>query len=216
MYSEEKWTEFRREVEALSTSEKERKRIADEFALFEERGWEKYVLLLAAVMKASGNRPYFGEGGSACDSCVLDKCRKGNDGGRKLLSDRRGREILFNDALRLTYHIEWPHNDYTDDSVKKLDSILDPIVRTSGLFVTQKLFSYSPVEGCDNLKRRRVEYIVLSDTPLGDEDFALILNERRESTAEEAERLRKYLIIRVTVDWYKGPEGVMRAPRSLS
>ena len=35
-------------------------------------------------------------------------------------------------------------------------------------------------------------------------------NEKRESTEEEAERLIRYLIIKVTVDWYKGPEGVMR------
>ena len=38
----------------------------------------------------------------------------------------------------------------------------------------------------------------------------MLSNEKRESTAEEAERLRRYLIIKVTVDWYKGPEGVMR------
>ena len=37
-----------------------------------------------------------------------------------------------------------------------------------------------------------------------------VSDEKRESTEEEAERLRRYLIIKVTVDWYKGPEGVMR------
>ena len=38
----------------------------------------------------------------------------------------------------------------------------------------------------------------------------MLSDEKRESTAEEAERLRRFPIIKVMVDWYKGPEGVMR------
>ena len=54
-----RWTSFRETVDSLCTTEREKERIEAEFSLFEKRGWEKYILLMAEIMKAMNSRPEF-------------------------------------------------------------------------------------------------------------------------------------------------------------
>ncbi len=199
-----KWQQLKRDIEALPRTTKEKKRIDAEFKLFEERGWEKYILFLCEVMKALKKKGVAGaeNGGSACDSYVLGKLSMERDKELKdLFSNERACQILFNDALRMNWNILWPHDEYTEKSIRELDALLDPLVKKSGLHVAQNIQKVYPQRRGDNGRITVVEHIVLSTASIPDEDMYLILHEKRESSPEEAARLRKYLIIKVTVEW---------------
>ena len=199
-----KWNQFRCEIEALSLTPKEKNRIDAEFTLFEERGWERYILLLSEIMKALKEKGVTGvsKGGSAWDSYVLGKlCIEKSDELKKLLSDEKGRRILFNDALRMNWNVSLLFNEFTLRGIIELDAVLDPLVKESGLQMKQTVQEVHSSGRRDNGRRTFVEYVVLSVKSIPEEDMFLILNEKRESSPEEADRLRKYLIIKVTAEW---------------
>ena len=195
---------FKSEVESMCTKPAELERVRNEFKLFEERGWQKYIVVLSKIMRAIRNSGYSGtEGGSARDSYAL-RMYSHSPGYEGLIGNRRGEEILFNDALRMNYKIEEAHMHMNRTQIRTLDRILDPIVRDSGLQVRQKITKDRMTNGV-NFKGFQEELIVLSDEPIPDEDFNLILNETEESSECEAERLRKYLIVKLNVDWWEMP-----------
>ena len=201
-----RWALFRETVDALCTTDREKKRVEKEFVLFEERGWEKYILLMAEIMKAMNARPEFClEGGSACDSYALGKYRTGETGELRLLLNEKGRQILFNDALRMNYVLNEP-SEQMMENVGKLDDVLDPVVLSSGLFKAQRL--YEDTTNDPLIAGRMVEFLVLSTKPIDEDDMDLIVNETRNSTPGEAERLREYLIVRIRADFLRTPQRV--------
>ena len=201
-----RWTLFRETVDALCTTDREKKRVEKEFVLFEERGWEKYILLMAEIMKAMNARPEFClEGGSVCDSYALGKYRTGETGELRLLLNEKGRQILFNDALRMNYVLNEP-GELMMENVGKLDDVLDPAVLSSGLFKAQRL--YEDTTNDPLIAGRMLEFLVLSTKPIDEDDMDLIVNETRNSTPGEAERLREYLIVRIRADFLRTPQGV--------
>ncbi len=198
-----RWKEFRESVDALCTTEREKKRVGKEFALFEERGWENYILLMKDIMKAMN--PESGlcvQGGSVCDSYALEKYRTGETGELRLLLNEKGRQILFNDALRMNYVLENP-DSLMMEKIRNLDDVLDPIVLSSGLFKAQRL--YEDTTNDPAVARRMVEFLVLSNEPIDEDDMDLIANETRNSTPEEAGRLREYLIVKIRADFLRAP-----------
>lgn len=209
---------FKSEVESMCTRPAELERVRNEFKLFEERGWQKYIVVLARIMRGIEEDGFLfdeicTELGSARNSYALRKFRRGETDVNGLLGSRKGEEILFNDALRLTFSIHSPHDDFNVRSEINLDNILDPIVRQSGLFYKQKLLRNDNNPDCGH-RMYQEELLVLSTASIPDEDVSLIVNETKESSEEEAERLRKYLIIRVRVIWYeRTPEEALRRER---
>ena len=215
---EREYSEFKSTVESMCTKPAELERVRKEFKLFEERGWQKYIVVLSKVVRGVQKDGFLfneicTELGSARNSYALRKFRGGETDVNGLLGSRKGEEILFNDALRLTFSIHSPHDDFNVRSEINLDNILDPIVKQSGLFYQQKILrNEKPADTSHS--RLQEELLVLSTAPISEEDFSLIVNETRESTDDEAARLRKYLIIKVKVTWYeKTPEEALRRER---
>ncbi len=204
---EKEYSDFKNHLYEICTSQEERKRIDEEFELFERRGWQKYIVILSKIITGLEKDDVLQfdlartchEGGSSYDSYVLRKFRGENaDVLRNLLTDNRSRGYLFNDALRLMFSIHSFDKNMNIKSIQHLDAILDPIVKESGLHYAQNLKSgpYPWAKECN------VELLVLSESKIPEEDFELIVNETRRSTPEEADRLRKYLIVKFSVVWH--------------
>ena len=195
--TERKWAEFRETVESLCSTEREKKRVEEEFILFEERGREKYILLMADIMKEVNMRCTLR--GCVSASYALEKYRTGDKTVQfPLILDGQGSRTLFNDALRINYVLEHTSESRLRDEIRRLDDVLDPIVLSSGLFKDQRL--YEDMTDDPLVINRKVEFLVLSSRPIDEDDMDLIVNEPGKITPEEAERLGKYIVVKITAD----------------
>ena len=195
--TERKWAEFRETVESLCSTEMEKKRVAKEFTLFEERGREKYILLMADIMKEVNMRCTLR--GCVSASYALEKYRTGDKTVQfPLILDGQGSRTLFNDALRINYVLEHTSESRLRDEIRRLDDALDPIVLSSGLFKDQRL--YEDMTDDPLVINRKVEFLVLFSRPIDEDDMDLIVNETGKITPEEAERLGKYIVVKITAD----------------
>ena len=195
--TERKWAEFRETVESLCSTEREKKRVEEEFTLFEERGREKYILLMANIMKEVNVRCTL----RGCVSAfyALEKYRTGDKTVQfPLILDGQGSRTLFNDALRMNFVLEHTSESRLRDEIRRLDDVLDPIVLSSGLFKDQRL--YEDMTDDPLVINRKVEFLILSTEPIDEDDMDLIVNETGKITPEEAERLGKYIVVKITAD----------------
>lgn len=181
------YEEFKNRVLEVCRSAEETKRVQEEFALFEQRGWEKYVVLAADIIAKVETRikPII-FGGSCWDSYAIRKAVDPHYDWSGLLQDKKSHDILFNDALRLDYSVVWAFDDWLVRDLIKLDSVLNECLAISGLHVKEVITKNEAT---------KEERMIISFSPIPEEDIALIAHETRQSTPEEADNLRKYLII---------------------
>lgn len=93
------------------------------------------------------------------------------------------------------------HDEHNVKSLEHLDAIFDPIVKESGLYYAQKILK-NGASPLSYITAFQEELLVLSETPIPNADIELIATETRNSTEEEANRLRKYLIVKFSVTRY--------------
>ena len=203
---EKEYSELKNAVAQMRLGPTESQRVRREFELFEKRGWQNYIVLLAKIMRETRERYYTPdsgsyEGGSACDSYVLRKIRNTSCDFSGFLGSRKCEEILFNDALRMIYIISEPHGEMSYCFTKELDRVIDPIVKGSGLHYQQRITKKGPLPE-KHWKEMIEETLVLSNDPIDNEDFELIVNEPIDSSPSENDRLRRFLIIKVVVGLY--------------
>lgn len=164
------------------SNEEEKARIMEEDDLFEKRGWKKYILAIGKYFPDGMQYPWDFFGGSVRDSYLLYKVSFPNKVNTTLLTNEKAKKILFNDALRLK--IKYINvNTLSRGILEEFQRKLDNMYSVLGLKYKEKLI------------QNNEERIIVSNTDIPTEDFDLINNEERDSTEEENEVLRRYLII---------------------
>lgn len=185
-------------VLSISKKEEEKARIKEEDELFEKRGWKKYILAIGKYFPDGMQYPCDFFGGSVRDSYLLYKVSFPDTVNTTLLTNEEAKNILFNDALRLK--IKYIHVDTLSKGIlEKFQGKLKNMSSVLGLEYNRELIQNNKEIIKENnkeiIKEENVERIIVSNTVIPTEDLDLIKNERRDSTEEENEVLRKYLII---------------------
>ena len=182
----------------LSISTKEEKaRIMEEDMLFEERGWKKYILFIGNCFSEDRKADWNSYGGSARDSYLLYKVSFPDTVNTTLLTNEEAKSILFNDALRLK--IKYIHVDTLSKGIlEEFQGKLKNMSSVLGLEYNRESIQNNK----EKIKEKNEERIIVSNTVIPTEDLDLIKNEKRDSTEEENEVLRKYLII--MLEYYTG------------
>ena len=190
---------------ALDKSEDkdEQDRVQEEITLFKERGWVEYIPILVKLIRTykslSDIMPVW-MNLSALDSYVLYKICKSEVVGKRLkwskdtrmLEDERSKVILFNDALRLSINVRnIVSNSHLLRRNEELRRPLDEILLDSGL-------NYEILE-IDRSDLSITQLVVVSTGDIPKKDIDVILNEKKESSKEETDILRKYLILNFEV-----------------
>ncbi len=182
----------------LSISTKEEKaRIMEENELFEKRGWKKYILAIGKYFPDGMQYPWDFFGGSVRDSYLLYKVSFPNRVNSTLLKNKEAKSILFNDALRLKIKyikVDTLSRGILEEFQRKLDNMSSVL----GLEYIRESIQNNK----EKIKEKNEERIIVSNTVIPTEDLDLIKNEKRDSTEEENEVLRKYLII--MLEYYTG------------
>ena len=179
------YPEFRRKAENVCVKEDEKKRIAAEFAVFEERGWEKYVVLLTEILGRIASVKHVHPSGSYKDSYAIAKVV--NPAGD--ISCRQEDGELFPSGLSFCSLAIWrPVEFWITGKIRKNDEIIRNAVDSPGLYVRR-------AEG--KAERDRIETTVVSTVPVPDEDVKTAVKSHDDFTPEEKERMKKYLIITV-------------------
>ena len=175
----------------LSISTKEEKaRIMEEDMLFEERGWKKYILFIGNCFSEDRKADWNSYGGSARDSYLLYKVSFPDTVNTTLLTNEEAKSILFNDALRV--RIRYIHVDTLSKGIlEEFQGKLKNMSSVLGLEYIRESIQNNK----EKIKEKNEERIIVSNTVIPTEDLDLIKNEKRDSTEEENEVLRKYLII---------------------
>ena len=164
------------------SNEEEKARIMEEDDLFEKRGWKKYIFAIGKHFSEERQFPSDFFGGSARDSYLLYKVSFPDTVNTTLLTNEEAKSILFNDALRVRIkyiHVKSLSKGILEEFQRKLDNMSSVL----GLKYKEKLIQNTE------------ERIIVSNTDIPTEDFDLINNEKKDSSKEEIEVLRKYLII---------------------
>ena len=190
---------------ALDKSEDkdEQDRVREETTLFEERGWVEYIPILVKLIRTykslSDHMPIY-MNLSALDSYVLYKLCSSEIIGkrlkwskdRKMLEDEKSKGILFNDALRLGIKIlNIVPNKHLLRRNENLRRPLDEILLNSGLNYEMLEITRSDLSVS--------QLVIVSTGDIPKKDIDVILNERKESSKEETDILRKYLILNFEV-----------------
>lgn len=177
------YSEFKRKAESLCTGEDEKKCIAAEFALFEERGWEKYVVLLSKILGSIKRVKHMHFSGSYKNSYTLSKvlCPEWSS------PDCTAGGELFSDGLSFCSLAIWnPSAFWITRGIRKNDEIIRKAVDSSGLFV-KRVVRQSDGD--------IIETTVVSTAPVPDEDVKTATKSPVSCTPEEKEKMKKYLII---------------------
>lgn len=186
-----------------SKDKDEQDRVQEEITLFEERGWVEYIPILKNLLREyeslSEKSPVW-MNLSALDSYVLYKVCRSKPVGKhlkwskdtKMLEDKKSKGILFNDALRLGIKVR---NIVRYNHLLRRNEILrrplDEILMDSGL-------NYEIVE-IDRSDLSITQLVIVSTGDIPKKDIDVILNEKKESSKEESDILRKHLIIHFDV-----------------
>lgn len=186
-----------------SKDKDEQDRVREEITLFEERGWVEYIPILEKLIREyerlSDIMPVW-MNLSALDSYVLYKICRSKVTGKHLkwskdtnmLNDERSKGILFNDALRLSIDVRnMVSNSHLLRRNEEIRRPLDEILLESGL-------------NYEILETRRTDLsieqlIIVSTGDIPKKDIDVVLNEKKESSKEETDILRKYLILNFEV-----------------
>lgn len=178
-------------VREHSTDKEEIARIEEEIRLFEERGWEEYVLFLANLLprlNKSEALPFLSK--SALDSYFLYKAENGSSINQDRLRNDKAKGILFNDALRLDIKLVWMRS-YWEEKIRVFNDIFKSEIKKHGLFSSERQTL--------NTKDDVSETVILSTSEIPEKDVEIIMNEKPDSTGSESGILRKYLIIRISI-----------------
>ena len=179
------------------SNEEEKARIMEEDDLFEKRGWKKYILAIGKYFPDGMQYPWDFFGGSVRDSYLLYKVSFPNKINRTLLENKEAKNILFNDALRLK--IKYIHVDTLSKGIlEEFQGKLKNMSSVLGLEYIRESIQNNK----EKIKEKNEERIIVSNTVIPTEDLDLIKNEKKDSTEEENEVLRKYLII--MLEYYTG------------
>ena len=172
------------------SNEEEKARIKEEDELFEERGWKKYILFIGNCFSEDRKADWNSYGGSARDSYLLYKVSFPDTVNTTLLTNEEAKSILFNDALRV--RIRYIHVDTLSKGIlEEFQGKLKNMSSVLGLEYIRESIQNNK----EKIKEKNEERIIVSNTVIPTEDLDLIKNEKRDSTEEENEVLRKYLII---------------------
>ena len=174
------------------TSEKEESRIEEEISLFQERGWEHYVLFLSNLLpelRRSDALPSLSK--SALDSYFLYKAENGPSINHDKLRDSKAKSILLNDALRLDINLVGLKFMW-EEKLQSINDIIESNIKEHNLFSAERLNM--------NTQDKASETLILSTSKIPEADINIIMNEKTESTKAESEILRKYLLIRITIN----------------
>ena len=172
------------------SDEKEKARIMEEDDLFEKRGWKKYILAIGKYFPDGMQYPWDFFGGSVRDSYLLYKVSFPNKVNSTLLKNKEAKNILFNDALRLK--IKYINVDTLSKGIlEEFQGKLKNMSSVLGLEYIRESIQNNK----EKIKEKNEERIIVSNTVIPTEDLDLIKNEKKDSTEEENEVLRKYLII---------------------
>ena len=179
------------------SNEEEKARIMEEDDLFEKRGWKKYIFAIGKHFSEERRFPSDFFGGSARDSYLLYKVSFPDTVNTTLLTNEEAKNILFNDALRLK--IKYIHVDTLSKGIlEEFQGKLKNMSSVLGLEYIRESIQNNK----EKIKEKNEERIIVSNTVIPTEDLDLIKNEKKDSTEEENEVLRKYLII--MLEYYTG------------
>ena len=193
--------EFKNEALKRCRSEEETKRVLEEIELFSARRWEKFVLMVVntirGLQECGFDFPYE-LAGSALDSFaiwLLTTDRKKKEG---FLKNKRRKEILFNDALRLSVCIHKMFAKEHPEFAVQLNNILESNFKELGLVYSEHL-----VKGRNPLQigspDTEDDLIIVSNDKVLGSDEEWVMTETREIREGEIEILHKYLILRVAM-----------------
>ena len=172
------------------SNEEEKARIMEEDELFEKRGWKKYILAIGKYFPEERRFSSDDFGRSARDSYLLYKVSFPDTVNTTLLTNEEAKSILFNDALRLK--IKYIHVDTLSKGIlEEFQGKLKNMSSVLGLEYIRESIQNNK----EKIKEKNEERIIVSNTVIPTEDLDLIKNEKKDSTEEENEVLRKYLII---------------------
>ena len=179
------------------SNEEEKARIMEEDELFEKRGWKKYILAIGKYFPEERRFSSDDFGRSARDSYLLYKVSFPDTVNTTLLTNEEAKSILFNDALRLK--IKYIHVDTLSKGIlEEFQGKLKNMSSVLGLEYIRESIQNNK----EKIKEKNEERIIVSNTVIPTEDLDLIKNEKKDSTEEENEVLRKYLII--MLEYYTG------------
>ena len=165
----------------------ERARIMEEIALFHQRDWEEYALLMANCLAEWESRPILSK--SVKDSYLIFKGLH-PEKTDKLLHNEKAKDILFNDAFRLDVLVVSMNLSFVED-LRRIDKTLEEELLKTGLHYYQWMLPNNHPQSLGK------ELLVVSKEPLTEEEKSIIRNEKQESTPSEADALRKCLLITI-------------------
>ncbi|MBQ7623718.1 MAG: hypothetical protein IJS65_00395 [Clostridia bacterium] len=167
-----------------SCTEEEKRRIEEEIALFETRGWSGLVPAVCDLLADIGDKKGVFKG-SVTDSYFIRKVIDPSFSDRGFLCDVRRKDELFNDTLRMIFEYRAPSLPVGD--LKALEDAFTRVLeKKHGLKARQHLSG-----------DKKSETIAFSESEISDKEFDAVVNERRDSTPAEADILRKFLIVKV-------------------
>ena len=153
-------------VREHSTDKEEIARIEEEIRLFEERGWEEYVLFLANLLprlNKSEALPFLSK--SALDSYFLYKAENGSSINQDRLRNDKAKGILFNDALRLDIKLVWMRS-YWEEKLRVFNDIFKSEIKRHGLFSSERQTL--------NTKDDVSETVILSTSEIPEKDVEIM------------------------------------------
>ena len=173
------WEALEQEVLAIC-DEEETIRVLEEFELFEQRNWQNYVLFCIELL----SKLSVWDNGSVKDSYVIRKYLKKNKDD-SWLNHKRSKDILFSDAFRLNVEVIAP-SFYLLEKLREVETVFENTISQFDFYRKEKITAVNS------------EILVLSDKEINDEEFDIIINEKKESSIEEIELLRSVLIVYIS------------------
>ena len=165
-------------------------RIKKEAEIFQKRGWQEYILFLAAFLKELDKTgvKYTHSSKSAMDSYLLAKMVDPDFFDEHKVHNDNSLSYLENDALRLALNVVTIRDNFKSE-FEAIDKALKSALDKYPLKMKEILRENS----CDKMS----ELTILSHDAIPQEHIEIVQNETKESSDYEAEVLRKYLIITI-------------------
>ncbi len=182
-----------------NASETEKKKIFEEDELFRKRGWEKYILALVNFFNDifyEHIETNISFGGSATDSCIIQKATGYNS---KMIGDpfrQKSREILHNDALRIICEV---HTDFVNkEEISEIHNRLQKYIVGHNL---QRKHAIVPnyFGGHYGRRNNKAEVFIISNDEVSPECVKTVSSEKLgDETEREKDILRGLLLIYFT------------------
>ena len=181
------YSEFMKKALKACSGEEEKARITDEFELIEKRGWEKYMVLVADIFdKTRGLDWHIMSGGMLKHSCSLSRVLNPEKEPSYILRKSKDKVDFFSENLEYGYFCirNWKTlENYL--RFKKIGKIIHSLAGSSGLYVRSETRKES---------KDKMEVILISTSPIPDEDVKSAFKVHDTRTPEEKERLMNHLL----------------------